>query len=41
MMKLEQQAADRNRTLPQLLEILRVTVPAFVELVSEATSEIL
>lgn len=36
MARLEQQAADRNRTLRQLLEILRASVPAFVELISEA-----
>ncbi len=32
-MKLEQQALDRSRTLKQLLDILRSTVPAFVSLV--------
>jgi hypothetical protein len=38
MMKLEQQAADRGRTVPQLLEILRATVPDFVTIVSAALS---
>ncbi len=33
-LKLEQQAADRGRTLAQLLGILRKTVPEFVELFS-------
>jgi hypothetical protein len=32
--KLEQQAADRGRTLRQLLNILSASVPAFVSLVS-------
>ena len=32
--KLEQQAADRGRSLPQLLNILSGTVPAFAALVS-------
>ena len=32
--KLEQQAADRGRSLPQLLDILGATVPEFVALVS-------
>jgi len=36
--KLEQQAADRNRSLRQLLNILNATVPDFVSLVSEATT---
>jgi hypothetical protein len=36
--KLEQQAADRGRTVPQLLEILRATVPDFVPIVSAALS---
>jgi hypothetical protein len=31
--KLKQQAADRNRSLPQLMKILRATVPEFAELV--------
>jgi hypothetical protein len=35
MAKLEQQAADRNRSLRQLLEILSATVPEFAMLVSE------
>jgi hypothetical protein len=34
--KLEQQAADRGRTMRQLLSILSATVPEFVSLVSEA-----
>lgn len=34
LMKLKAQAADRNRTLTQLLEILRATVPGFATLVS-------
>jgi len=34
--KLEQQAADRGRTLHQLLDILSATVPEFVARVSEA-----
>ena len=37
MAKLEQQAADRGRTLSQLLDILNGTVPAFASLVSDAT----
>src|ERR1022692_976875 len=36
--KLKQQAADRSRSLHQLLEILRATVPDFVALVSDAIS---
>ena len=36
MAKLEQQAADRSRSLRQLLDILSATVPGFVALVSEA-----
>jgi hypothetical protein len=36
--KLEEQAADRGRTLRQLLNILRATVPDFVSLVSDAIS---
>ncbi len=35
--KLEQQAADRSRSLSQLLEILNVTVPEFVAIVSAAS----
>ena len=38
MAKLEQQAADRGRTLRQLLNILCATVPDFVSLVSDAIS---
>jgi len=38
MMKLEQQAADRRRTLRQLLDILSATVPDFVAIVSSAIS---
>ena len=38
MAKLEQQAADRNRTLRQLLSILGATVPEFVSLVSDEIS---
>jgi hypothetical protein len=36
MAKLEQQAADRGRSLRQLLNILSATVPDFVALVSDA-----
>ncbi len=36
MAKLEQQAADRDRTLSQLLNILSATVPAFVSLVDSS-----
>ena len=36
--KLEQQAADRGRSLPDLLGILNATVPEFVALVSRAES---
>jgi hypothetical protein len=36
--KLEQQAADRGRSLGDLLEILNATVPEFVALVSHAGS---
>ena len=36
--KLEQQAADRSRSLPDLLDILNGTVPDFVKLVSSAVS---
>jgi predicted nucleic acid-binding protein len=38
MTKLEQQAADRGRSLHQLLGILRATVPGFVALVSGGVS---
>ena len=38
MAKLEQQAADRGRSLRQLLDILNGTVPDFVSLVSDAIS---
>ena len=38
MAKLEQQAADRSRTLRQLLDILNGTVPDFASLVSDAIS---
>ena len=38
MRKLEQQAADRGRTLRQLLDILNATVPDFVAIVSGAIS---
>ncbi len=37
--KLDQQAADRGRSLRKLLEILSATVPGFVSIVSEAISE--
>jgi hypothetical protein len=33
MIKLREQAADRNRSLPELLSILARTVPRFVELI--------
>jgi hypothetical protein len=36
MTKLEQQAADRGRSLRQLLNILHATVPDFVAVVSAA-----
>lgn len=36
--KLEQQATDRGRTLPHLLDILNATVPGFVSAVSAAIS---
>jgi hypothetical protein len=36
--KLEEQAADRGRTLRQLLDILNVTVPEFVVGISAAIS---
>jgi hypothetical protein len=38
MAKLEQQAADRGRSLPQLLDILNGTVPDFAAMVSAAIS---
>jgi len=38
MRKLEQQAADRRRTLRQLLDILKATVPEFVAIISAAIS---
>ncbi len=38
MTKLEQQAADRGRTLRQLLDILNATVPEFVAAISAAIS---
>jgi hypothetical protein len=38
MTKLRQQAADRDRSLGQLLDILSATVPGFVALVSGAGS---
>jgi predicted nucleic acid-binding protein len=38
MPKLEQQAADRSRSLRQLLDILNGTVPDFASLVSDAIS---
>ena len=36
MRKLEQQAAERGRSLGQLLDILNATVPGFVAIVSAA-----
>jgi hypothetical protein len=36
MMKMQQQAADRGRSLSQLLDILNTTVPDFVTIVSAA-----
>ena len=36
MTKLEQQAADRRRSLPQLLDILNATVPEFTAIASTA-----
>jgi hypothetical protein len=36
MAKLEQQAADRSRSLQQLLDVLSATVPGFATLVSAA-----
>jgi hypothetical protein len=38
MMKLEQQAADRHRTLRHLFDILNATVPEFVATVAAAIS---
>ena len=38
MTKLDQQAADRGRSLSQLLNILNATVPDFVAIVSAAIS---
>ena len=38
MTKLEQQAADRRRSLPELLNILNATVPGFAAVVSAAIS---
>jgi hypothetical protein len=38
LMKLEQQAADRGRSLRKLLAIPNATVPAFADVVSAATS---
>lgn len=38
MRKLEQQAADRGRSLSQLLDILNATVPGFVAFVSTMIS---
>jgi predicted nucleic acid-binding protein len=38
MTKLEQQAADRGRSLGQLLNILNATAPEFVSLASDAVS---
>jgi hypothetical protein len=38
MTKLEQQAADRGRSLSQLLDILNATVPDFVAVVSASIS---
>lgn len=37
--KLKQQAADRNRSLAQLVDILSATVPEFASLVAQATLE--
>jgi len=39
MKKLEQQAADRGRSLRQLLNILSATVPEFAALVSSTITE--
>lgn len=39
MSKLEQQAADRDRTLRQLIDILSATVPDFAEFASGAASQ--
>jgi hypothetical protein len=38
MVKLEPQAADRHRTLRQLLDILNAAVPEFVAFISAAIS---
>ena len=38
VMKLKQQAADRDRSLDQLLKILSGSVPVFTRLVSDAES---
>ncbi len=38
LMKLEQQAADRDRSLRQLLAVLNPTVPEFVAIISAAIS---
>jgi hypothetical protein len=38
MAKLEQQAADRSRSLRQLLDILSAIVPDFVAIVSATAS---
>src|SRR6476659_7067762 len=37
--KLERQAGDRSRSLQQLLEILKATIPAFATLVSNRTEK--
>ncbi len=39
MAKLEQQATDRGRSLRQLLDILRATVPDFAAIVSAAIEQ--
>jgi hypothetical protein len=39
MKKLEQQAADRGRSLRQLLNVLNATVPEFAALVSSTITE--
>jgi hypothetical protein len=41
MAKLRQQAADRGRSLPELLRILGKTVPEFVDLISSNPPHIL
>ena len=38
LMKLQQQAADRDRSLRQLLAVLKATVPEFVTIISAAAS---